>query len=72
MNTTHAQTQAQAEALHANATIIDGLVIAKWNRALFEDMAKGGLTAANCTVSVWEGFKDTIDNLWHFRIKFYK
>ena len=66
MNTTHAQTQAQAEALHANATIIDGLVIAKWNRALFEDMAKGGLTAANCTVSVWEGFKDTIDNITEF------
>ena len=29
-------------------------------------MAKGGLTAANCTVSVWEGFKDTIDNITEF------
>ena len=26
-------------------------------------MRKGGLTAANCTVSVWEGFKDTVANI---------
>ncbi|GGF64203.1 dipeptidase [Alteromonas lipolytica] len=52
-----------AKALHDNAIIFDGLVIAKWNRDLFLDMKKGGLTAANCTVSVWEGFKGTIDNI---------
>ena len=40
--------------LHADSIVIDGLIIAKWNRELFEDMRKGGLTAANCTVSVWE------------------
>ncbi|MGH8451262.1 MAG: peptidase M19, partial [Pseudomonas sp.] len=43
--------------LHADSIVIDGLIIAKWNRDLFEDMRKGGLTAANCTVSVWEGFQ---------------
>ena len=35
--------------LHADSIVIDGLIIAKWNRELFEDMRKGGLTAANCT-----------------------
>ena len=40
--------------LHADSIVIDGLIIAKWNRELFEDMRKGGLTAANCTVSVWK------------------
>jgi len=49
-----------AAELHNDAIIIDGLIIAKWNRALFEDMRKGGLTAANCTVSVWEGFQDLV------------
>ncbi|WP_192035199.1 dipeptidase [Halomonas sp. YLGW01] len=49
--------------LHQDAIVIDGLVIAKWSRALFEDMRKGGLTAANCTVSVWEGFQATVDNI---------
>ncbi|MFG6159369.1 dipeptidase [Halomonas sp. 1390] len=49
--------------LHQDAIVIDGLVIAKWNRELFEDMRRGGLTAANCTVSVWEGFQATVDNI---------
>ena len=29
----------------------------------FEDMQAGGITAANCTCSVWEGFKDTMLNV---------
>lgn len=48
---------------HEDLTVIDGLVIAKWNRELFLDMRKGGLTAANCTVSVWEDFQGTVDNI---------
>lgn len=49
--------------LHQASIIIDGLIIAKWNRELFEDMRKGGLTTANCTVSVWEDFQATVDNI---------
>jgi len=49
--------------LHEDAIVIDGLVIAKWDRELFEDMHRGGLTAANCTVSVWEGFQATVNNI---------
>ncbi|NMG00558.1 dipeptidase [Aromatoleum toluolicum] len=52
-----------AREVHDSAIVIDGLIIAKWNRELFEDMRRGGLTAANCTVSVWEGFQATIDNI---------
>ncbi|NRD71936.1 membrane dipeptidase [Shewanella sp. VB17] len=55
-----------AKSLHQNSIIIDGLIIAKWERELFEDMARGGLTAANCTVSVWEGFQATMDNIVEF------
>jgi membrane dipeptidase len=49
--------------LHDESVIIDGLIIAKWEKAVFEDMRRGGLTAANCTVSVWEGFNDTVANI---------
>ena len=49
--------------LHQKSIVIDGLIISKWNRAVFEDMKKGGLSAANCTVSVWEGFQDTVNNI---------
>jgi membrane dipeptidase len=49
--------------LHDSLTVIDGLVISKWSRAVFADMRKGGLTAANCTCSIWEGFVDTMHNI---------
>lgn len=49
--------------LHQKSIIIDGLIIAKWERDTFEDMKRGGLTAANCTVSVWEGFQGTVNNI---------
>jgi membrane dipeptidase len=49
--------------LHDDSIVIDGLIIAKWDRSIFEDMKKGGLAAASCTVSVWEGFQATVDNI---------
>jgi membrane dipeptidase len=49
--------------LHRDSIVIDGLIISKWDRSVFEDMRKGGLSAANCTVSVWEGFQRTVDNI---------
>lgn len=49
--------------IHQDSVVIDGLIIAKWGRDIFEDMRKGGITAANCTVSVWEDFKNTVNNI---------
>ena len=49
--------------LHETSIIIDGLNISKFERSVFEDMRKGGITAANCTVSVWESFAKTVDNI---------
>jgi membrane dipeptidase len=49
--------------LHTESLVIDGLIISRWDRSVFEDMRRGGLAAANCTVSVWEGFKDTVSNI---------
>ena len=49
--------------LHAKAIVIDGLIISDFSRAIFEDMRKGGLTAANCTCCVWEGFTETMRNV---------
>ena len=45
-----------ADALHQSSIVIDGLVISNWSRDVFEQMHKGGLTAVNCTCSVWHGF----------------
>jgi membrane dipeptidase len=52
-----------AAELHDDAIVIDGLICSKWNRELFEDMAKGKLTAANCTMSFWENFEGAVQNI---------
>lgn len=49
--------------LHDECLVIDGLIISKWERSVFEDMRRGGLSAANCTVSVWEDFRATVHNI---------
>lgn len=48
---------------HEEIIVIDGLIVANFSRDIFEDMHRGGITAANCTCSVWEGFKPTMDNI---------
>jgi len=37
-----------AASLHQTSLVIDGLIISDFGRPVFEDMRKGGLTAANC------------------------
>jgi membrane dipeptidase len=49
--------------LHQDLLVIDGLIISNWSRAVFEDMRRGGITAANCTCSVWENFAATMHNI---------
>ena len=56
--------------LHKNSVVIDGLVVSNWSREVFADMRKGGLTAANCTCSVWEGIKGTLNNIAHWKYSF--
>jgi membrane dipeptidase len=47
--------------------IIDGLVVSRWDRNLFADMQTGGLSAANCTCCIWEGFEATMKNVADLR-----
>ena len=42
-----------ADAMESLTELIDGLIIANFERPVFEDMRKGGLTAVNCTCSKW-------------------
>jgi len=52
-----------ATALHRDLTVFDGLIVSNFSRAVFEDMRAGGLTAANCTCCIWEGFEATMANV---------
>jgi membrane dipeptidase len=53
--------------LHRDLVVFDGLIVSNWSRPVFEDMRRGGVAAANCTVSVWEGFQATMDNVARFK-----
>ncbi len=59
-----------ADELHREIVVFDGLNISDWGREVFEDMRRGGLTAANCTCSVWEGFEATMANIAAWKLFF--
>ena len=49
--------------MHDELIVIDGLNVSKFDRKIFEEMRRGNVTAANCTCSVWENFRDTMENI---------
>ncbi len=53
--------------LHERSVVIDGLQVCKWSREIFEQQQQAGLTAVNCTCSIWEGFAATMENVGEFR-----
>lgn len=59
------------DSLHDSLLVVDGLNISRFDRAVFEALRRGGVTAANCTCSIWENFRDSMDQVarWqaHFR-----
>lgn len=49
--------------LHDRIVVIDGLIVSDFGPEIFADMRRGGITAANCTCSVWENFTETMRNI---------
>ncbi|MDP4025365.1 dipeptidase [Methylobacterium sp. NEAU 140] len=49
--------------LYSKSIVVDGLIISKWGEDVFREMSEAGLSAANCTCSVWENFEETVRNL---------
>lgn len=49
--------------LHDDLIVLDGLLISRWGPEIFSQMQSGGLTAANCTCSVWENCQETLRNI---------
>ena len=56
--------------LHNELTVFDGLVLTSGRRPQLEQMRRGGLTAANVTCSVWEGFRPTIERVAEWKRSF--
>ncbi|MHC1551388.1 dipeptidase [Phyllobacterium sp. K27] len=55
--------QIPANEIYKKSIVVDGLIISRWGEDVFQEMHSAGLTAANCTCSVWENFDETIKNL---------
>jgi membrane dipeptidase len=66
----HLTTRPEAAQLHAAITVIDGLIVSDFNREVFEDMRRGGLTAVNCTCCIWEDFTATMRNVMKWKAWF--
>lgn len=56
--------------LHDELIVFDGLIISKWSADVFADMRRGGLSGANCTCCIWEGFAETMRNVAQWNLWF--
>ncbi|MEH3062369.1 MAG: dipeptidase [Methylobacterium radiotolerans] len=52
---------------HDDLIVIDGLIVSDFGPEVFADMRRGGITAANCTCSVWEDFVTTMRTMARWR-----
>src|SRR5690349_12151093 len=57
--------------LHDRLTAIDGLQYSNWDRALFEELKAGGLSAVHATLAYWEDTRATLRLIgdWHRRFE---
>ena len=46
-----------------NAIVIDALQYCNWSRDIFQQLRDGGVTAVHVTVSYWESFRETVENI---------
>ena len=49
--------------LFKDQIIIDGLQYCNWNREIFEDLWRGGLTAVHATLVYWENTEESFKKI---------
>lgn len=52
-----------ASAIYRQSIVFDGLNVSNFGPDVFKAMNDAGVTAANCTCSIWENFSGTVRNL---------
>ena len=59
--------------LHDESLIIDCLNVSNWeDPEVFTDIHRGGLTAINATIAIWQNFVETLDVIARWYLKFDK
>lgn len=49
--------------IHERSTIVDGLQINNWSRAVLQELIAGGVSAVNATCAVWENAAETVRSI---------
>lgn len=49
--------------LHDRAVVVDGLQINNFDRSVFEELRRGGISGVNATCAVWEGPAETLHSV---------
>ena len=55
-----------------DSIVIDGLDTSNWDDpSVYDNLVKGGVTAINATISIWDDFETTMDNIagWNQRFE---
>ncbi len=60
------------EKIYENQIIIDGLEYCNWNRAIFEDLLKGGVTAVHATLVYWENTEESFNKIKEWNKRFFE
>lgn len=64
-------TGGKATRLYNDAIVIDGLNISNWHSPkVYRSLHSGKVTAINATIAVWEGYRETMDNIATWRHRF--
>ncbi len=50
--------------------VIDGLQYANWDRTIFEEMHRAGVTAVHVTITYWENCRETLSNIGQWNRRF--
>ncbi len=57
--------------LYREAVVVDGLNVSNWDSdAVYQSLDVGGVTAINATVVAWENFRETVDHLARWNVRF--
>ena len=63
--------QSDADRVYDESIVIDGLNVSRWeNPAVYRSLQAGGVTAINATIAIWEGFRETLDNIARWPARF--
>ena len=63
--------QSADDQLYERSFVIDGLNVSRWSSpAVYHSLHAGGVTAINATVAVWENYREAMDRIAQWPIRF--